>query len=405
MTESTLAMEDNRAFFPALAPCRDYDPASVRPALEAVIREAGGLDWVRPGMRIGIKLNLCAAKGPEAAATTHPAPAAELTRMLRERGAEVVLGDSPGGPFLLPLMRRLYDTAGLQACREAGGTLNEDMGWSEAEFPAGAVLKRFACTDWIRSCDAVINFCKLKSHGMMGMTAAVKNLYGVIPGTHKSEYHYRYEDPMRFADMLVDLNEYIRPRLCLCDAVEIMEGNGPTMGTPRRLGLLLACRDPYRLDRLCAALLGIREREIPYLEAAKRRGLLAEAEPEIRELAAPYALTDFRRSGATASWFARSEEDRGLRKIMKRGMYVLFRSRPRPGRDCTGCGRCARDCPAGAIAIRNGRARIRRTACIRCFCCQEFCPTGAMRVQRSLAARIAGRWGGKGTNREREGRP
>ncbi len=377
---------------PALAPCGDYDPAQVRAALETVIEAAGGLDWVKSGMRIGIKLNLCAAKKPEAAATTHPVPAAELTRMLTERGAEVILGDSPGGPFVAPLMHRLYDVSGLRLCEEAGGVLNEDFGYTEAEYPEGRSLRRFAYVDWLRSCDEVINFCKLKSHGMMGMTAAVKNLYGVIPGTHKSEYHFRHEDPMDFADMLVDLNEYVRPRLCLCDAVEIMEGNGPTMGTPRRLGLLLASRDTYRLDRLCAALLGVREREIPYLEAAKRRGLLLpEPEPEIAAMAAPYALTDFRRSGATASWFARSEEDRGLRRLMKRGMYVVFRSRPAPGRDCTGCGKCARDCPASAVTIRNGRARIDRKACIRCFCCQEFCPTGAMKVQRSPAAKLVGR--------------
>ena len=170
-----------------------------------------------------------------------------------------------------------------------------------------------------------------------------------------------------------------------------MEGNGPTMGTPRRLGLLLAGTDPYRLDRLCAALLGIREREIPYLEAAKRRGLLAPDDPAITALAAPYALRDFQRSGATASWFAPSEQDRGLRKALKRGLSLAFRSRPMPDGTCTGCGKCARDCPAKAIAIRGGRARIDRQACIRCFCCQEFCPTGAMKVQRSFVAKLTGR--------------
>ena len=383
--------DENIKTGPALALCPDYEPETVRKALETVIEAAGGLDWVKPGMRVGIKLNLCTARKPEAAATTHPVPAAELTRMLVERGAEVVLGDSPGGPFAAPLIHRLYETTGLRLCQEAGGKLNEDFGHTEVEYPEGKSLRRFACVDWLRSCDAVINFCKLKSHGMMGMTAAVKNLYGVIPGTQKSEYHFRHEDPMNFADMLIDLNEYVRPCLCLCDAVEIMEGNGPTMGTPRRFGLLLAGRDPYRLDRLCAALLGLKEREIPYLEAAKRRGLLASEEPELAAMAAPYALRDFQRSGATSSWFARSEEDRGLRKLLKQGMYVVFRSRPKPGKDCVGCGKCARDCPASAITIRKGRARIDRKACIRCFCCQEFCPTGAMKVQRSPAARLVGR--------------
>ncbi len=377
---------------PALCSCPDYEAETVRAALKKAIEAAGGLDWVRPGMRIGVKLNLCAAKRPEAAATTHPVAAAELTRMLAARGAEVVLGDSPGGPFVAPWIHKTYESTGLRLCETAGGTLNEDFSHAEASFPEGKSIRSFPYVSWMRGCDAIISFSKLKSHGMMGMTAAVKNLYGSIPGTNKSEMHYRHEDPMDFADLLVDLNEFVRPRLCLVDAVEIMEGNGPTMGTPRKLGLLLADTDPYRLDRLCALLLGMRESEIPTLIAAKRRGLLPEEIPAgIRELAAPWALRDFVRSGATASWFGRSEEDRGFRKLMKNGLYVLFRSRPKPDKSCIGCGKCARDCPAKAITIVKGRARIDRRACIRCFCCQEFCPTGAMKVQRSAVARIVGR--------------
>ncbi|MCR5648402.1 MAG: DUF362 domain-containing protein [Oscillospiraceae bacterium] len=376
---------------PAAVACANYNAAYVRRALEAAVEAAGGLGWVRPGMRIGIKLNLCAAKKPEAAATTHPVPAAELTCMLRERGAEVVLGDSPGGPFTAPLMRHLYDAAGLRLCEEAGGVLNRDFGHAEAVFPEGKSVRSFEYCDWLRSCDAVINFCKLKSHGLMGMTAAVKNLYGVIPGTVKSEYHYLHPDPADFADMLVDLNEFVRPRLSLVDAVEIMEGNGPTAGAPRHMGLILAGTDPYRLDRLCAALLGVAEREIPYLEAAKRRGLLAPEDPELVAEAAPYALRDFRRSGATASWFMSSEEDGALRRLAKRGMYAIFASRPAAGADCTGCGNCVRGCPASAIRIVRGRAEIDRKKCVRCFCCQEFCPTGAMKAKRSAIARLTGR--------------
>ena len=107
---------------PALFPCPDYEVHTVREALAKVIEGAGGLDWVRPGMRIAVKLNLCAAKKPEAAATTHPVLAAELTRMLVERGAEVILGDSPGGPFVAPWIHRTYELTGLRLCVEAGGS-------------------------------------------------------------------------------------------------------------------------------------------------------------------------------------------------------------------------------------------------------------------------------------------
>ena len=385
-------MEEKNRGLPVLVPCPDYERETVRRALTAAIEQVGGLDWVRPGMRVGVKLNLCAAKKPEAAATTHPVLAAELTRLLVARGAEVVLGDSPGGPFTPALLHRTYDAAGMRLCEEAGGTLNVNCGYHEVSFPTGVSIRHFPYVDWLQSCDEIVSFSKLKSHGMQGMTAAVKNLYGVIPGTIKSETHYRHEDPMDFADLLLDLNEYVRPRLCLCDAVEIMEGNGPTMGTPRHLGLLLAGTDSCRLDRLGAALLGLRESEIPYLEAAKYRGLLAkEQESEILEMAAPFRLHDFKRSGATSSWFIRTPEDKGLRKLEKQAMYLIFRSRPMADKSCIGCRHCEKSCPAEAITIRNGRARIDRRRCIRCFCCQEFCPTGAMKVQRSPIARFTGK--------------
>ena len=372
----------------SVIPCGSYDPAAVRAALTAAITAAGGLDWVRPGMRIGIKLNLCMAKRPESAAVTHPVMAAELARLLTERGAHVVLGDSPGGPFTQVYLGRVYEVTGMKQCLDAGAELNGDFSADEVEYPEGVSLKSFRYTNWLRECDAVINFCKLKSHGLTGITAAVKNLYGVIPGTLKSEYHFLHTDPLDFSNMLIDLNEYVKPRLCLCDAVEVMEGNGPTMGTPRHLGLVLAGRDPYEMDRVCAALLSVREKEIPFLTAAKQRGLLSEMPDEMPVLVEQYRLDDFTRSGATSCWFIRTPEDRGVRKLVKGGLYLILRSKPVVREGCVGCGQCAERCPANAIELRDGQARIDRKKCVRCFCCQEFCPVGAMQVKRSLVGRI-----------------
>ncbi len=373
----------------AIVPCPDYDPAHVRPALEAVIEKAGGLDWVRPGMRIGIKVNLCAGLRPEKCATTHPVPVAELCCMLVERGASVVVGDSPGEPFTPLVLNRIYAAAGMRLCEETGAELNHDFSHRTAEYPEAVTVKSFEFCSWLDDCDEIISFCKLKSHGLMGMTAAVKNLYGVIPGTVKSEYHFRWPDPMAFANMLVDLNEFVRPRLCLCDAVETMEGNGPTQGTPRHMGALLAGPDPYAMDRLCAWLVGQEERELPYLEAAKRRGLLPVAgEPDSLSDAAPFRKKDFQRSGATSSWFLSDPADGPFRAFLKKGLSVLLRSRPQLYDGCVGCGHCAELCPAKAITIRDRKAVIDRKKCVRCFCCQEFCPTGAMRVRRTFIARM-----------------
>ena len=53
-------------------------------------------------MRVVIKANLVSAMKPEKAATTHPALLSALTHLLREKGAHVVIGDSPGGTYAAP---------------------------------------------------------------------------------------------------------------------------------------------------------------------------------------------------------------------------------------------------------------------------------------------------------------
>ena len=83
----------------SIVPCPDYSSENVRRALSAALEPLGGLDWVEPGMTVAIKTNLVSRMKPESAAVTHPALLAALTEELRARGARVVVGDSPGGPW------------------------------------------------------------------------------------------------------------------------------------------------------------------------------------------------------------------------------------------------------------------------------------------------------------------
>ena len=168
------------------APCPDYSPEACRRAVAAA---AGSLEWVKPGMRIGVKLNLVHAAPPEAAATTHPALVRALVELLQARGATVVLGDSPGGLYTAAYLDRVYRSCGLT---DTGAGLNHDCSIGQGTFPQGRVLRQFQYTAWLDGCDAIINFCKLKTHGMLAMTCAVKNLFGTIPGTMKPEYHFRF---------------------------------------------------------------------------------------------------------------------------------------------------------------------------------------------------------------------
>ncbi len=362
------------------APCTDYTPESCAAALSAV---ADTLDWVQPGMTVGIKANLVHAASPDAAATTHPALLQALTALLRQRGARVIVGDSPGGLYNAAHLQRVYRLCGLE---DIGAELNRDFSVAQADYPEGKVLKSFPYTAWLDSCDAIINFCKLKTHGMMAMTGAVKNLFGVIPGTIKPEFHYRFPEPTDFADMLVDLQLYWKPRLHLVDAVMIMEGNGPTAGTPHPMGLVLASQSPFDLDQVCARLMGMEPERIPTQQAALARGLVDQTQFPAELL--PWCRQDLKLPPAKSTVF-RSLLPGKAGVLTGKAIGQLISPRPTlaPER-CAGCGKCAALCPAHAIKMRDKKPRIHRGRCIRCFCCQEFCPKGALEVKRPPLARI-----------------
>ena len=370
--------------------CADYGEETCERALREVLVPFGGLDWVRPGMRVVIKANLVSAMKPEKAATTHPALLAALTRMLRERGANVVIGDSPGGTFAAPHLNAVYRACGLSEAEAAGAELNRDFSQKEADLPEAHTARHITYTGYLDGADAIISFCKLKSHGMLSLSAATKNLFGAIPGIIKPEYHYRYPDPMDFADMLIDLNEFFLPKLYLVDAVQTMEGNGPTAGTPKYMGALLAGTNPHKIDLLCAKLIGLEAKNVPTLRAARERGLTpASAEElEISGDAEEFVCKDF----VTVQKGTGTDFGAQKGKLLGAAAKTVLRARPKLKRSrCVGCGVCRDTCPAHAIVIEKGKAKIDRRACIRCFCCQEFCPKGAMRVHRTWVARIAGK--------------
>ena len=372
----------------SVVPCRDYAKETCEAALAAVLEPLGGLDWVRPGMRIAIKTNLVAGAKPEKAVTTHPALLAALTRMLRARGAFVVIGDSPGNLFNTGVLNRAYALSGLSEAEEAGAELNRDCSETDAFMPEAVQAKRFTYTAWLDSADAIINFCKLKSHGMMSLSAAAKNMFGTIPGTMKPEYHYRFPNPNDFADMIVDLDEHFKPALNLCDAVLAMEGNGPTQGSPKHIGALLASKNPHCLDVLAAAIIGLEPKEVPTIAAAIRRELCPDSAEKLQIIGdyTPFLQTDFELiRNRNSILFVGGKTVFG--KAAQGVMNACLASRPQVKKNaCVGCGRCRDICPAHTIAIRNKTAVIDRKHCIKCFCCQEFCPVGAMRVHRSPVA-------------------
>lgn len=225
---------------PQVSVCQteSYDPARMQAAVRAHFEALDLSRQIRPDLKIVIKPNLVMKRAPEDAATTHPALVEAVIRQLQQLGAQdITIAESSGGPYAEPLLKSLYETCGMaEAARRTGAKLN--LGTGSREIGGnGQVTRRFTVIDPIADADLILNLCKLKTHCMTVLSGAVKNLFGCIPGLMKPELHMRYPEKEDFCRMLLDLSAALPPVISFVDAVEAMEGDGPTGGRKSMWGL------------------------------------------------------------------------------------------------------------------------------------------------------------------------
>ena len=367
----------------ALIRCESYDQQEVDRAVAQAFALVGGLgQWIKPGMTVAIKANLLMKKKPEAFTTTHPAVIEAVAKQVRALGATAVIGDSPGGPFTPALVHGVYRTCGMeQAAENAGAVLNEDFEQVTVYEEKSVVLRQMQICRYLTQADAVIDCAKLKTHGLTQYTGAVKNLYGCVPGTVKVEYHFRMPALKDFSQMLVDLCEHIRPVVSLIDAVEAMEGDGPSGGTMRKMNCLIASSSAYAADVVGTRLMGLKPESICTVQRAIERRLV---DPEqvlvLGERIEDYIANDYQvpviQGEKTLPRMAPTCVMELLEKWMKPKPVFLHKK-------CVGCGDCFRSCPPKAISMKEGNPQADLDVCIRCFCCQELCPVQAIRIKRN----------------------
>jgi uncharacterized protein (DUF362 family)/Pyruvate/2-oxoacid:ferredoxin oxidoreductase delta subunit len=244
-------------------------------------------------------------------------------------------------------------------------------------------------TSYLLEADAIISLAKLKTHSMMTYTGAVKNMFGAIPGTKKVECHYRMPSYESFADMLIDIVENLKPTLFIIDGVIGMEGDGPSAGNPRKIGVIIASKNGHEADLLASSIVGIPAQKIPTLRAAIARGLCPASASKLDVVGvnpALFTVNDFKFPDHINFGFF---NNRKLLKQLVKPLGWMLQTHPEVNlKKCIGCGKCYESCPPHAISMKDAHPSIDREKCIRCFCCQELCPVAAMRIHRSRLIRF-----------------
>ena len=372
--------------------CSNYNQETTYEKMKELLMNNNLLDFVKKDMVIAIKANLVAPIKPDSAATTHPSLLIALCKILIELGAKVIVGDSPGGLYQEVYLNTIYKRTQVDKVLEVNANLNHDFEQKLVDTPELLIVKHLDCCSWLLKADAIINFSKMKTHGMMSLSAATKNMFGSVPGTIKLEYHYRYPKHEDFANMLIDIQEFYKCKLHICDAILAMEGNGPTMGKPKQIGLLLASKSCYALDIVCCKLMNLDINNVPTIIQAIKRELSVKSFEEIQLNMDinNYIDHEFLNIEHSDNILFFSDKHKNIFKrfiglIAKKVLIVRPKAKKK---ECIGCRKCADICPAKAIEMKKKKPVIDKKKCIRCFCCQEFCPVGAMKTHRTLISRI-----------------
>jgi len=250
------------------------------------------------GKRVLLKPNLVEPTRDCPHMTTHPAMIVAAAEVFRGWGASVTVGEGPGHvrDTDLALVESGVGEA-LDSEKLPFADLNyEEVAWTDnrgRKSPlAGLYFPRS-----VAEADVIVSLPKMKTHHWVGVTAAMKNLYGTIPGCKygwpKNVLHYS-----GITETVFDINASLPRTIAIVDAIDCMEGDGPIMGTLKRMGLVLIGANPTAVDATVCRLMDIYPQAVPYLAlAANRLGpiedrLIQQRGEPWQPLARPFAILD-----------------------------------------------------------------------------------------------------------------
>ncbi|WAM36809.1 DUF362 domain-containing protein [Caldicellulosiruptor acetigenus] len=364
----------------AIVKCDTYEVQDVK---EAILKGINLIGYEIPKKEcVLVKPNLLMKKRPEDAVTTHPAVVQGTVEIIKEKANKVIIADSPGGPYTKKRLESIYHAAGIKVLEKLENVfLNYDTSYKDLNVESATFKKLSLISPYFES-QGIINLPKLKTHQMAVYTGAVKNLFGLVPGGQKAEMHFRFQDVRRFMEMLLEILKVAKPMLNIMDGIVAMEGEGPSAGRPKKLGILLISEDALALDYVACKIIGLDIKDVPLLEVAKEKGLLNPDKIEIvGERIEDVAPSSFELVLRPEISFVKGRLPHFLASFLDGFLS------PKPVFDrniCIGCAECFNACPAQAIEMKSRKAYVDLKKCIRCYCCHELCPAKAIKIKRSV---------------------
>lgn len=357
--------------------CDLYDEKLLDDLVEKVFTEFDLNEKIKKDMNVVLKPNLLAIRDEKTATTTHHLFTKCVAKKVISLGAKCTICDSPPGKYASKILSKVYEKLGYKEIEELGAILNLDT-TSKLVNINGKVIKNIEIITPVLNADLVINLPKLKTHAMMNLTCAVKNLFGIVPGERKAEVHSLHSSYDNFANAILDISNSVKNQFTIVDAIDSMEGNGPNSGISRHTGLVLASYSQFELDYIATKLIKLKLEDSYTVKNSIERGLLINPRSieitgeKLDDVIIPdFKLPDTIMRKSFMGAFS-------LTKLVK--PYPIFDSKK-----CIRCKLCIDRCPVNALKLINNKVVLKdKSKCIRCFCCLEHCPVHAVGIKHIL---------------------
>lgn len=258
-------------------------PSFQRPAARVAIRRAASYeqDLAAPlyealrefelpvrGKTVLLKPNLVGFD-PLGVMNTHPAViAGARDSFLRLGAALVLIGD---GPAMDRDTEGILESVRLEAYASGLKNVFVDLNTDDVKRvplkTRASRLRELYLPKTALGVDFLVSMPKLKTHHWAGVTLALKNMFGIVPGScygwPKNVLHWAGIDRA-----ILDINAAARPDFAIVDGIVGMEGNGPIQGTRKDCGVLVLGDDPVAVDATCCRIMGFDPLKVKYLAQA-----------------------------------------------------------------------------------------------------------------------------------------
>ncbi|HIN67404.1 MAG TPA: DUF362 domain-containing protein [Candidatus Obscuribacterales bacterium] len=249
----------------ALVPCASYEDDPM-PELKKYAKLLNLPDLA--GKTVLLKPNMVEFH-PGSPVTTNPFALKAAFELFDYLGAkDIIIGEGPGH---MRDTEFLLEATGLgKMCKQLGVQF-VDLNLDELEVlelkEGFSGLKQMFLPRTLMNADVVVSVPKMKTHHWVGMTASMKNFFGAVPGRKygwpKNLLHMR-----GIPQCILDLQDLIKPRFALVDAVVAMEGDGPINGKAKEMGFFVLGDDLAAIDATCARTMGFDPVELDYIKIA-----------------------------------------------------------------------------------------------------------------------------------------